>query len=277
MAITTTPQPANLQVEDPGFGRASLRRLDWDTDFFGRAFGLVERVEMSPLESDPLLAHIHLLSELSLLATSEGFEHLTYRPDLHEWHSVHGAEQAGWLLVDVGVDFLADPVKAPGPSPSDIRLSRDDDLPALQDLAATAFVYSRFAVDPFFSDGDVQAFHRQWITNLHGGLAQALLVSESEGQLAGFVSCSLADDKGRIPLIAVAADQRGQGQGRKLVQAALGWFADAGAREVRVKTQVPNIPAVGLYERCGFVMERPELTFTTDLTRMALERGRLQG
>jgi ribosomal protein S18 acetylase RimI-like enzyme len=135
-------------------------------------------------------------------------------------------------------------------------------LPALRELAATAFVFSRFDIDPFFSRQQVQDFHRQWVTNLHNGLAQALLVSETAGELSGFVSCSLDGDKGRIPLIAVSSEHRGSGLGSALVRAALRWLYDAGAREVRVKTQATNIPATLLYERNGFVLERSEVTFS---------------
>jgi dTDP-4-amino-4,6-dideoxy-D-galactose acyltransferase len=71
-------------------------------------------------------------------------------------------------------------------------------------------------------------------------------------------------------LIAVSPDVRGRGLGRTLVHSALTWFAAQGVGEVRVKTQAANTPAVGLYERCGFVLERSELTFTTDLRTRSL-------
>ena len=166
------------------------------------------------------------------------------------------------MLIDTGVDFWTALRVQPPPIPASLRLARDDDLPALRDLAAKAFTYSRFAVDPFFTPEQVEAFHREWVTNLHNGLAQAVLVSEADGGPEGFVSCSLSDGKGRIPLIAVAETARGRGVGSALVKAALRWFHEQGAGEARVKTQANNVPAVALYERCGFVLERPELTFS---------------
>jgi dTDP-4-amino-4,6-dideoxy-D-galactose acyltransferase len=257
----------SLEVEIPCHGRAELRRLDWDTEFFGAPFGNVTKVEPSGAPPDRAETFCRLLAELCARATAEGFAHLTYRPPMDDWAAVHGAERAGWLLVDLGVDFLNRTLPRSSRVTSEIRLSRDDDLPALRELAATAFTYSRFAVDPFFSREQVQAFHRQWVTNLHNGLAQAVLISGTAGDLGGFVSCSLDEGKGRIPLIAVSDRQRGRGLGRELVQAALSWFAAQGASEVRVKTQATNLPAVGLYERTGFVLERPELTLTKDLRR----------
>jgi ribosomal protein S18 acetylase RimI-like enzyme len=206
-----------------------------------------------------------LLDALASRAADEGFAHLTYRPPVNDWGAVHGVEQAGWSLVDVGLDFVTRQLKSNQPADSTVRRSRDDDLPALRELAATAFVHSRFAADPFFSEAEVEAFHRQWVTNLHNGLAQAVLVSVDAGDVTGFVSCSLLGSAGRIPLIAVKDGRRGAGIGKSLVQAALAWFSASGAAEVRVKTQAANTPAVGLYERAGFVLERLELTFTKDL------------
>jgi dTDP-4-amino-4,6-dideoxy-D-galactose acyltransferase len=252
-----------------------MRRLDWDTAFFGSPFGIVTDVEPSASAPERARAVCRLLMELCARATAEGFAHLTYRPLQDDWAAVHGAERAGWLLVDLGVDFLTRALPRSSCVNSEIRLSRDGDLPALRELAATAFIYSRFAVDPFFSTEQVQAFHRQWVTNLHNGLAEAVLISETAGALTGFVSCSLEAGKGRIPLIAVGNGQRGHGLGKDLVQAALSWFARQGASEVRVKTQATNRPAVGLYERSGFVLERTDLTFTKDLrTHPGKERSR---
>jgi dTDP-4-amino-4,6-dideoxy-D-galactose acyltransferase len=250
-----------------------LRRLDWDTEFFGLPFALVSGVEPSPLAGDRTAAYLQLLDELSTAAACQGFAHLTYRPPPNDWSAVHALEGAGWLLVDLGVDYRGEALNPQWFAESGLRRSRGEDLPALRELAGTAFVYSRFGVDPFFSDAQVRAFHEQWVTNLHNGLARSVLVSESAGQLSGFVACSPSEGSGRIPLIAVAAELRGQGLGGRLVQGALGWFADLGVREVRVKTQANNIPAVGLYERCGFVLEKTELTFTRDLRTRPGQKG----
>src|SRR2546430_12302679 len=49
----------------------------------------------------------------------------------------------------------------------------------------------------FFTPEQVVELHRQWITNLFNGLAQAVLVCELEGGLAGFVSCASHGDQDR--------------------------------------------------------------------------------
>jgi dTDP-4-amino-4,6-dideoxy-D-galactose acyltransferase len=258
--------PPSIEVERPGLGSATLRRLDWDCEFFGFECGVLSGVSVTDA-SGRKQAFEALLREVIEAARKAGYAHFVFRPAVDDWDAVHACEGAGLLLIDLGVDFITDLKQPPAAIPAFVRRARDEDLPALRDLAANAFVYSRFGVDPAFTPAQVEAFHRQWVTNLHNGLAQAVLVSEAEGEVTGFVSCSLSGDQGRIPLIATKAGHRGQGLGATLVASARRWFHDNGATVARVKTQATNVPAVRLYERNGFVLERTELTFSIDLRR----------
>jgi dTDP-4-amino-4,6-dideoxy-D-galactose acyltransferase len=63
-------------------------------------------------------------------------------------------------------------------------------------------------------------------------------------------------DRARIGLVGVAADQQGKGVGRSLVFGALAWFHKAGSKEVEVATQGRNLEAQRLYQRCGFLTSR---------------------
>jgi len=202
------PQPANralIELDLPGCGRATLRRLDWDCEFFGFECGVIEGLEAAEESPDRKAAIVSLLRGVLRLAGQSDYRHVIFRPALEDWDAVHAAEQAGLLLIDLGVDFVIELRDEPAALPSSIRRSRDEDLPSLRDLASSAFTYSRFGVDPAFTDEEVVAFHHQWVTNLHNGLAQAVLVSEEAGAVAGFVSCSVSAGQGRIPLIASGA------------------------------------------------------------------------
>ena len=247
----------------------SLSPLAWDTDFFGAKLGAIA-VDRQPSGS---VAQRTRSLELALRAVLEdarlqGYAHLVFRARAEDLHSIWGAQAAGLRLVDVGLDSTLNVRTAAILSRApEIRAARDGDLPELREIAAESFVLSRFSADPFFSEQEVQRFHRQWITNLHGGLAQAVLVHDVGDKLAGFVSCALAGDEGRIPLIATSAAYRRQGIGAALVQAATRWFADAGARVAHVKTQAHNYPALALYSRHGFAVSRTEFTFSTAFGR----------
>jgi len=200
-------------------------------------------------------------------AQARRYQHLIVRVPAEDLPSIWAVEQAGFRLVDLGVDstftFTATPL--PAPPSIDIRPARSADLSTMRELAADAFRLSRFSADPFFSVEQVKDFHREWVKNLYDGLAQAVLVCELDGVLAGFVSCAMSGDEGRIPLIATQHGYRRRGVGRGLVSAALGWFAAASARVAHVKTQSVNYPALALYHRAGFAISKSELTFSINV------------
>lgn len=254
-----------------------LRPLDWDTEFFGSRMGVLAL--NSSMDGAAFVRADEIERDLrSALAEAESqrYAHLIFRTPGEDLSAAWAAERAGMSLVDVGIDstFRFGSSAVPEPrSAALIRSARSEDLPVLRDLAGEAFVLSRFAADPFFSPEQVVAFHRQWITNLCAGLAQAVLVHESDGGVAGFVSCAISGDEGRIPLIATQAAVRGHGVGRELVAAALQWFAAAGARVAHVKTQATNYPALALYHRSGFSVSHAELTFSVASGRLASHQG----
>jgi ribosomal protein S18 acetylase RimI-like enzyme len=247
--------------------RFELRPLDWDTSFFGSKMGTI--VPLSEATGDSARANAPddeiELRTLAREASAAAYAHVIFRVLAEQTDTAQAAEAAGFRLVDVGIDstfFFATTPLPQSTNDAPIREARPADLPGLQGVAASAFAFSRFAADPFFSAEQVAAFYREWTGNLFHGLAQSVLVVEVDRKPAGFVSCALTAGEGRIPLIATRADLRRRGLGRVLVTAALRWFADAGATVAHVKTQAANYPALALYHRLGFVISRAELTFS---------------
>jgi GNAT superfamily N-acetyltransferase len=210
-------------------------------------------------------------------ASREGYAHVILRCDGADWDVTWAAQAAGLRLVDAGVDLRC---RALGPVPSSgshgCRPWAPPDLPALQQIAADSFVFSRFWVDPFFTDSEVRRFHAEWVTNLCHGLADEVLVVGEVGSPVGFVSCTGRGGAPRIPLIAVRASARGQGIGDRLIRAAKDWFAGEAHGVAWVKTQAQNYPALALYTRHGFAPARTEFVFSTQLHAQAGRRGGLQ-
>jgi dTDP-4-amino-4,6-dideoxy-D-galactose acyltransferase len=273
-----------IAAREPDLSRAAsepvfeTRRLDFDSRLFGSTLGTIARIATADRRLSPDQEARELATTLQQ-ARADGYQHVIYRVPADNLPGVWAAEQAGLKLVDIGVDSTFTYAKSALPEPVAgvlIRPGQTADIQPLQDLAASAFVRSRFVVDPFFSADQNELLHREWVKNLFGGLAQAILVAEIEGELAGFVSCSMHDQEGRIPLIATRSTQRRRGAGRALVAAALAWFAGAGALVAHVKTQANNYPALALYHRSGYVVSHTELTFssTTTLTAKA-QQGEL--
>jgi ribosomal protein S18 acetylase RimI-like enzyme len=257
-------------LPDRTFDTFELRRLDWDTTHFGKKMGALVFTS-SDISLTPATLAQHLRRVLAE-AADDGYAHVILRAPADRLTLARAAEQAGLRLVDVSLDLdiaLSGRHHSTAIGPN-VRPATPGDLEVLRSIAEGAFELSRFAADPFFSREQVADFYRQWVTNLCDGLAKQVLVAEASDEVVGFTSCALQDESsGRIPLIATSEFHRRQGIGRVLIDESLRWFAAAGIKNVRVKTQAANYPALGMYHRMGFIVAATELTFSATLDRSA--------
>jgi len=85
--------------------------------------------------------------------------------------------------------------------------------------------------------------------------AAGAFVAEAEGQIVGYIT-TLVDreaGKARIPNLALIAQARGQGLGRKLIEHALDYFRREGVAYAMIETVAGNEVGEYLYPSCGFV------------------------
>lgn len=131
-----------------------------------------------------------------------------------------------------------------------------EDLTALA-LASGAF--SRFRVDPRMPPACFESLYQTWIwRSTMREIADEVLVSFSEGRIQGMVTIRAERGIGKIGLIAVGAEARGQGLGFGLVRAAEAWARAQGAGSMEVATQGQNASACRLYARCGYQVASAE-------------------
>ena len=84
----------------------------------------------------------------------------------------------------------------------------------------------------------------------------AVLVAENEaGEIVGYITTEIDREAavGLIPNMSVRAGLRGQGIGRKLIEAALAMFREAGLVLARIETLDQNAIGQHLYPDYGFV------------------------
>ncbi len=81
---------------------------------------------------------------------------------------------------------------------------------------------------------------------------RCLLVAEEDGVLVGFAVGSVAGDEGEVESVAVRLGARGRGTGRALVEAAVAWAREAGARAVMLEVRASSAGATRVYARAGF-------------------------
>ena len=118
---------------------------------------------------------------------------------------------------------------------------------------------------------DGNEIFRQWMAEAVGDEKCVLVVAEVDGAVAGFIHGNLVNApppveekiSGNITDVSVGFDYRGKGIGRKLMAAALEWFADRGAEDVTLLAAVKNDCAVSFYEALGF--ERHTITMWKSL------------
>jgi len=240
--------------------------LPWDSQFFGLRIGQVTSGKLSA----------NLLFDILVWCDQNQITCLYFLADADHPPTHRLAEQAGFKLVDIRLTLqhtlVANPEAAPDqttPAPqveAAIRPARLDDLPILEDLASENLRSTRFYADLCFSRQACRHLYQTWIRNDVEGDADLVLVLEGASGVVGFLTCHLSKmsphgPHGSIGLVAVDSHNRGRGAGSALVQAALSWFARQGAEQVEVVTQGRNVPALRLYERCGFRTQSVQLWY----------------
>ena len=178
------------------------------------------------------------------------------------------AHERGFRFVDIRVELTL-PLPRPkpaGPSPGagHVRCAVAADLPALRSLAAASHHDTRFFKDDRFDAGRAAELYGEWSARYLRRNKVFVCDSPSQpGEPCGYVSGDIAAgaDEGCVGLIAVAPGHKGAGLGTALIDAAIGWFSEAGMASARVVTQGTNVAALRLYERCGFRTSRVNVWF----------------
>jgi ribosomal protein S18 acetylase RimI-like enzyme len=160
---------------------------------------------------------------------------------------------AGFRVVDVNVTFERKPQAIASNENIIVRDVKPEDEADILKIAETAFIYSRFHLDPHVSKELANKIKREWIANyIRKQRGERLLVAEINGKPAGFLAELVTNERiGVIDLIGVDKNMQGQGIGKRLVQYHIN---DAVKKysNLLVGTQIANIPSMRLYQTCGY-------------------------
>ena len=104
------------------------------------------------------------------------------------------------------------------------------------------------------SDGfdDGRWSRASWADALASGRVR-VLVARAGDEVVGVAGLSHVAGVADLDRVVVRSDHRRRGLGRRLVLAGLDWADGVGAGRVLLEVDATNAPAVGLYERLGFV------------------------
>lgn len=151
-----------------------------------------------------------------------------------------------------------------------VRLAEARDLPAMGALAAR-LVRFHHALDPrrFILPDDIERGYTWWLgKELSESAAILLVAARSDGTLEGYLYGRiegrdwnlLLDDHAALHDVLVTDDARGQGVGRKLVEAFVALVRERGTPRVVLHTAVSNERAQRLFQSVGFRPTMIEMT-----------------
>ncbi len=216
----------------------------WDSRFFGYP---VASAELGPAVP-ALAAVVDILQE----ARQAGIRllYLSLPPlgnDLRR-----AVERAGARFVGRRREYaMAAHMPPPAAVQPDLVTCREHRAP-LEALALASGEQSRFRLDPGFQNREFERLYAEWLAvALRGEGGKCAFVAGSRDAPRGLITVE-PGPAARIGLLAVAADQRGRGLGRRLVAEAERFCVERGIGELRVATQAANPAACRLYEACGF-------------------------
>lgn len=233
--------------------------LEWDTKFFGFR---IAKVDVKDLTEETSVSIDRWCEENRIRC-------LYFLTDINNQESIIMAGVNDYLMVDVRLTYELENALYPSNSVTGVEnhfSHRDaalDDVSELEEIAACSFSATRFYSDPHFSDKQSSSLYETWIKKSVKGYSDKVLIASVDEHIAGFITCDLdeSDNTGKIGLVAVAPEFRGQKVGERLVNHACDWFIRNRASRIQVVTQGRNIAAQRLYQKCGFLIRVSQFWF----------------
>jgi ribosomal protein S18 acetylase RimI-like enzyme len=260
-------------------GLTTLEWLPWDSRMLGVSAARVDFVVNGEYASRRQACEA-LLDAAFRKARASRYEHLSVRVDAGDDAAIHAVETGGWLSVDALLTFersVSAGSKTAVASDLKLRDACQEDVPAIESIAAESFVDGRFHADPSISADVAASIYREWAAACcRREAADHVIVAVTEsGHLGGFVACRELSDTGvhlgrltaSIVLLATASVARRRGVGRDLVIAAVESVAKRSAVVLQVGAQIRNTAAARLYERCGFRLAAGSQSFRAMISR----------
>lgn len=213
-----------------------IKKLTWDSDFFGLQVG-----EYTLSESDEELQSEDF--DVIYVKGQNGIERnlLAYTKTFEETKVVYSKNLQNTALDDSAIV----------PFDSD-RFN----IEVLYDLAYVSGEQSRFNLDPQFGRARFEKLYRQWVDNsINKTYANGVYVYLEQEEIIGMITYAVDDNQGKVGLLAVAPNNQGKGIGQKLVQFVEASLSEEGIKSIEIPTQLSNVGACRFYEKLGYIVK----------------------
>lgn len=248
----------NNRIDMPSLSLAWLE-TPWDTAITGYPVWQITHIEVRGSEADAALKDFeHAREQAGVGLVSCRLDHARLSESMF-------LEQHGFCFIEMLYHpelALESAKRIESGSRLTVRQALEADLPAVIDMAGSAFVNERFHVDPRLGPKLGNKRYQNWVKSSFSHPAQRLYVLSDKGKpVAFFVTEMQADGVCYWHLNAVAPDAQGQGYGRRAWQTMIKHAADAGARQICTSIVARNHRVLNLYARLGFRFPAPQMTF----------------
>ena len=143
-------------------------------------------------------------------------------------------------------------------------------------MDSTAYIIRKMTADDVSAVAEIEkeCFSSPWT---HQGLlsetenpSAEFFVLESDGCIAAYMGMHIVLDECYIANVAVRGSFRKRGYGQLLVENALDTAHKKGCYFITLEVRVSNLPAINLYEKCGFEKVGERKSFYSSPTENAL-------
>ncbi|MCL5247324.1 GNAT family N-acetyltransferase [Cellulophaga sp. 20_2_10] len=224
----------------------NIIKLDWDSDFFGYTIGRVDVKSPGAFDFPKFKKNAALYRLVYLFSDQK-------------------IESSKVQLVDTKLTFSKqlEHANLDENSKVSIFLKGKDDFKKIEKLALQSGKYSRFKIDLNFKKNEYELLYKKWIRNsIYEEKAIEVAIFKDSQEILGFFTLEKKSDSlCDISLVAVDQNARGKKIGTKLINFAISQGVKKGFKDIQVVTQLENLPAKNLYEKCGFKICKTEYIY----------------
>ncbi len=174
----------------------------------------------------------------------------------NELKCVRLLENSGFLLIEtnVGLQLKITTIIPNFTGMSIVRFAEKNDEIEVVNLVRRSFIYSRFHTDDRINNEIANDIKGEWARNFFKGTrGDAMVVAYVNNRIIGFLQLIFNCNCLVIDLIAVDLDFRKMGIASDMILFAQKNYKDFS--QMRVNTQIINIPSLRLYQKLGFEIE----------------------
>lgn len=224
----------------------SINKLDWDSNFFGYTIGRID------------------------IESPKTFDFSKFKEDSAAYKLVYlfadqKIESSKVQLVDTKLTFSKQLQHSNFVETNEVSIFKKDkdDFEKIEKLALQSGKYSRFKIDSNFMNNEFELLYKKWIRNsIYEEKALEVAIFKDKEEILGFLTLEKKSDSlCDISLVAVDQYARGKKIGTKLINFAISQGVQKGFKDIQVVTQLENLPAKNLYEKCGFQISKTEYIY----------------